>query len=78
MNDIDLANDPTYKFCKELFESMTSETLRVTASDRAKVLEYIKNNLKPEKMNDTEYIEALVDEMQKVAQAILLRRSTNK
>ncbi len=74
----DIVNDPYYKFCRRLFEGLDSETLKLAVSDRAKTSEYVKSSLekqRPEKMNDMEYIESLVDEMQKVAREILEKRS---
>lgn len=76
----EIINNPHFKFYKEMFEKLDSETLRLAMSDRAKTLEYVKENLKreqPEKVNDTEYINALVNEMQKVAKEILQNRTKN-
>lgn len=74
----EIINNPHFKFYKEMFEQLDSETLQLAMSDRAKTLEYVKENVKreqPEKVNDTEYIDALVNEMQKVAKEILEKRA---
>ncbi len=76
----EIINNPHFKFYKTMFEQLDSETLHLAMSDRAKTLEYVKENVKreqPEKINDTEYIDALVTEMQKVAKEILENRAKN-
>ncbi len=74
----DLTSNPHYIFYKEVFEGLDNATLRQTVSDHAKTLEYVKKNVEqeePEKANDTEYIESIVTEMQKVGKEILETRS---
>ncbi len=68
-----------------MFEGLDSETLQLALSDRSKTLEYVKKNVEQEqseKVNDTEYIDALVNEMQKLTKIIYLRKNvicpTNK
>ncbi len=76
----DLQSNPNYQFCKELCESLNSETLHAVVSDRIKTTEIVKENVAkytPEKINNQEYIESLVTEMQKVATEVLNNRSKN-
>lgn len=74
----EIINDPHLKFYRELLERLDTKTLRLAVSDRAKTMEYAKKGLEqeqPELLNNNEYIESLVTEMQKAAQEILLERS---
>ena len=74
----DLQLNPNYQFCKELCESLDSGALNAIISDQDKTIKIVKENVEkhtPEKINDHEYIESLVTEMQKVAHEILTKKS---
>ncbi len=71
-----LLKDERYK---KLIQRLRSETLKLVIDDRNKAREYVKSSLQkldPKNLNN-EYIELLINEMQKLAR-IVLRKRTEK
>lgn len=59
---------------KAQIEQLDDETLRIVAKDHIKALEEASKGIKqeePEKENDVEYLQAVADAMQKLAQRVL-------
>jgi hypothetical protein len=63
---------------KELIDQLDDETLELIANDHLKALEAAKKGIQreePEKTDDVEYLETMANEMQKMAQRVLSKKS---